>query len=763
MCDEHAPPPSRAAWRAFGADAATKCLGIPVGGAAPRADAFSALCARAGADLELLSADGAPAYGLLRFCAGAPRLVHGLRALEASEVSHGCQLVDAAIEAALGRVAGVGCPPPFASLPLRMGGCGTIATDALAPAARLAGRLAIALGDDPWPLEPESDEGDWCSCGGARQAPTCRHQRCPLCCAGDAVCPPCAEHLIAAARALSDPAWGWLDAAALGWLATTSVPPHLVRGFVALAGARPQPQRALHQATMQRVRASLLATASPFIARRLESNATVAARAIYTFAGIASSPLSPAAFAYGLRLRLAHPGAALTAPVPCECVSAAAGRRDARRLLFRDAPGDIAARAHDWHARACKSGPLARGAHQTVAAAISLFLAQRGIVSRWEAGGTIPEHGRRRCDVLALLPFGATAIDIARCDVETGTTSRSGWRLLSQREHAKIAAYSGLLPGVTFTPLVVDEVGRLGPASTKAVCQMAAAIESIVDAEPGSVRAELFATITAAVIDGQFAQLVSRGGLITPTHPRWDFAELTGEEPIPSPAAQPPDLASSGVPSDSEPDVSTVPRLLGELLAAPRPGPHSRQAPACRRVARETFRRGGHLPSLLPEGGALAPPCGRGRGARGRTPRGGASGRGRAPSAAGRGGRAPPSRRPPPAPLGPHAPSVAERTLPRHAPAPSRLVCASPPRPPPPSPGAAPVPPPDRLPPAFPAPGIEFPLPWRPPVPAVLSSARTPAPPLPVFSAQCSPGSPGERRMGAGRAGGRGALAPGRT
>ena len=43
------PPPSRAAWRAFGADAATKCLGIPVGGAAPRADAFSAVCARAGA------------------------------------------------------------------------------------------------------------------------------------------------------------------------------------------------------------------------------------------------------------------------------------------------------------------------------------------------------------------------------------------------------------------------------------------------------------------------------------------------------------------------------------------------------------------------------------------------------------------------------------------------------------------------------------------------------------------------------------------
>ena len=51
----------------------------------------------------------------------------------------------------------------------------------------------------------------------------------------------------------------------------------------------------------------------------------------------------------------------------------------------------------------------------------------------------------------------------------------------------------------------------------------------------------------------------------------------------------------------------------------------------------------------------------------------------------------------------------------------------------------------------------------RLPVPAVLSSARTPAPPLPVFSAQCSPGSPGERRMGAGRAGGRGAQAPGRT
>ena len=46
---------------------------------------------------------------------------------------------------------------------------------------------------------------------------------------------------------------------------------------------------------------------------------------------------------------------------------------------------------------------------------------------------------------------------------------------------------------------------------------------------------------------------------------------------------------------------------------------------------------------------------------------------------------------------------------------------------------------------------------------AVLSSARTPAPPLPIFSAQCSPGSPGERRVGAGRAGGRGVQALGGT
>ena len=137
------------------------------------------------------------------------------------------------------------------------------------------------------------------------------------------------------------------------------------------------------------------------------------------------------------------------------------GQTNARRGRFVDAPGSIDARAQDWHSRACKTGPLSRGAHQAVAAGIALFLGQRGIVARWEAGGVIPAHGGRRCDLLALLPDGALAIDVACCDVEVGATARSGWELLARRERGKIEAYAGLRHGVRFAPLVVDGCDRL--------------------------------------------------------------------------------------------------------------------------------------------------------------------------------------------------------------------------------------------------------------------------------------------------------------
>ena len=240
---------------------------------------------------------------------------------------------------------------PFAALPLRMGGCGTTSTLSLAPAARLAGRLAVAQGDDPWPLVlRDASEGAWCACGAVRVERGC--SRCALCCAGErgaGVCGVCRDAILTAARSLPDARWGWVDGAAAAWRATTALPPGLVRGFVAIAGARKQPQRALHFASLQPFRARLLAAASPFVARRLESNAAVSARALYTFDGLASCPLSRAAFAYALRLRLTFPGATSIAPVACSCPSAGAGRRDDRRRRFAAAPGLLGARANDWH------------------------------------------------------------------------------------------------------------------------------------------------------------------------------------------------------------------------------------------------------------------------------------------------------------------------------------------------------------------------------------------------------------------------------
>ena len=91
------------------------------------------------------------------------------------------------------------------------------------------------------------------------------------------------------------------------------------------------------------------------------------------------------------------------------------------------------------------------------------------------------------------MPDGPMAIDVARCDDEVGERTRhSGLRVLA-REEAKVRSYAGLLPGVRFAPLVVDEVGRLGPASALAVERMGAEIDGLVDAEPGASRAGLFA------------------------------------------------------------------------------------------------------------------------------------------------------------------------------------------------------------------------------------------------------------------------------
>ncbi|HNB07557.1 MAG TPA: reverse transcriptase domain-containing protein, partial [Thauera aminoaromatica] len=506
------PPHQRADWSRFGA-APAKCLGVPVGDTPARREAMGALAHRVAEDLALIGADGLGAYALLRFCAGAPRMVHALRALDDPIVAEGCVIVDQAVEAALGRVAGVQEVPPHAALPLRMGGCGTVSTRVLAPAARLAGLIATARGDERWPLErpePNDDAADWCSCGAVKCAAPCN--QCALCCVGDRgeeVCAGCRGALEAAARALPTAQWDWLDEAATTWLATTSVPPPLARGFIALAGARRQPQRALHQATLQLARRRLLEGASRFLRRRLESNASIPARALYTPDGLVACGLDATQFAYGLRLRLAYPGATEVSLVSCTCSSAVAGRRAERRRHFVDAPGDINARAHDWHARACKRGPLARGAHQFVASALSLQFARWGIPARWEAGGIIPEDGGRRCDVLADLPGGAMALDIARCDVETGALrADSGWPLTAARERLKVRSYTGHLTRLRFAPLVVDEVGRLGPESSKAIRAMAAAIDAMIYAEPGATRAALFACVTAAVIAGQHAQLV---------------------------------------------------------------------------------------------------------------------------------------------------------------------------------------------------------------------------------------------------------------
>ena len=644
------PPHARAAWGRFGDGVATKCLGVPIGGAAVRAEAFHALAERVEADVQLIGDDGAAGFALLRFCAGAPRVVHALRALEAGEVGGGCGRVDAAVGAALGRLAGVSPVPAFAALPLRMGGCGTTSTLSLAPAARLAGRLAVAQGDDPWPLVlRDASEGAWCACGAVRVERGC--SRCALCCAGErgaGVCGVCRDAILTAARSLPDARWGWVDGAAAAWRATTALPPDLVRGFVAIAGARKQSQRALHFASLQPLRARLLAAASPFVARRLESNAAVSARALYTFDGLASCPLSRAAFAYALRLRLTFPGATSIAPVACSCPSAGAGRRDDRRRRFAAAPGLLGARANDWHARACKVGPLARGAHQAVAASLSLFFARRGIVSRWEAGGVIPAHGGRRCDLLALMPDGPVAIDVARCDVEVGErTGRSGIRLLARREEAKIRSYAGLLPGVRFAPLVVDEVGRLGPASALAVERMAAEIDGLVDAEPGTSRAGLFACIAAAVADGQHGQLVSRGGTLSAAPARGGPPdELRGEAPLepsgPGSLGEDSDDASSGT---SVFDVQEALRGVATLAAQ---GPPRGRATARRDAFRSAGRRAGPQPDLRPERAPLLVPPAAGSAPRRVAPR----------AQRGSGGAPPPAPRPRPQRADPYVSSV---------------------------------------------------------------------------------------------------------
>ena len=515
------PPPHRALWATFGDATAAKCLGVPVGGPAARAAAFGAIAGRVADDLALVKGDGAPAFAILRFCAGFVRLVHGLRALDGPDVAEGCRAVDAAASAALARVAGVPAVPPLSSLPLRMGGSGVVSTAVMAPAARLAGRLAIAAGDGVWPFTAPPSEEDWCDCGGARRAPDCGVGRCPLCCVGRGAvaCRACSQTVERAASALP-PAWDDIVAHAADWAATTVVPPRLIRGFLAIAGARPQPQRALHQATLQNVRSALLASASTFEARRLESAASASARSLYTFDGLVASRLSVAAFAFGLRLRMALPGATASCPANCNCPSVAAGTNPDRLRHFATAPGNLAARALDWHARACKVGPLARGAHQTVAAAVSLVLARKGMASQWEAGGVLPGARGRRCDLLTQTPDGPLALDVARCDVEVGAlTSPSGWPLLARREVAKRDSYAGLLDGMRMAPLVVDEVGRLGPLSARAVRDLANKLDEFVGAEPGTTRAELHIAIAAAVVRGQYHQLASRGGIQLPPPP----------------------------------------------------------------------------------------------------------------------------------------------------------------------------------------------------------------------------------------------------
>ena len=139
------------------------------------------------------------------------------------------------------------------------------------------------------------------------------------------------------------------------------------------------------------------------------------------------------------------------------------------------------------------------------------------MATQWEAGGVLPGARGRRCDLLAQTPDGPLALDVARCDVEVGAlTNPSGWPLLARREVDKRDSYAGLLDGMRMAPLVVDEVGRLGPLSARAVRDLANKLDEFVGAEPGTTRVELHIAIAAAVVRGQYHQLASRGGIQLP-------------------------------------------------------------------------------------------------------------------------------------------------------------------------------------------------------------------------------------------------------
>jgi hypothetical protein len=289
-------------------------------------------------------------------------------------------------------------------------------------------------------------------------------------------------------------------------------------GILALAAARRRMQHALHTASLLRQLALVLPSLAPWQRRRLLACASAVPRSFFTTPPLEfRPPPSQVESQLAVRMRLMLPASRSGATIVCSC-GFAQGARD------RAAPGvgDDAARRADWHARLCRSGPASRGAHEAVAASLVGFFQDFGLQARLERGGVLVDAPRRRCDVLVVLPGSTWAIDISRVDVEWrgGTSERLSYQaLLVERERAKRRSYKALAPGLTFAPLVFDEVGAIGPDSRVSLRQIAVAISEVADVPDTEVLQRMLAVIGAACVRGVQAQVAFHGAGRSPSSP----------------------------------------------------------------------------------------------------------------------------------------------------------------------------------------------------------------------------------------------------
>ncbi len=261
---------------------------------------------------------------LARMCDAVPRTIHILRSLPPNLTAHMCEALNTRTAALVGDVAGTDSEsiPPHFRFPLRWGGLGMCDAARLAPAAYLAGCIAVASVLRPSATLVPTPEtaptlrgmtGD-CSCG-VPKLHSCTRQRCVVCCAAASdTCDTCRQAYTTAAAAFRPPSHcsgsappraqrrradgdgnsggRWQEAFEAWRSAAGITDERKALGVLALASRRRKCQRALHMSSVLPTFLTYVRDgASTEMARRTLAGANPIARAPFTQTALSVAPL----------------------------------------------------------------------------------------------------------------------------------------------------------------------------------------------------------------------------------------------------------------------------------------------------------------------------------------------------------------------------------------------------------------------------------------------------------------------------------------